>query len=165
MSERGRTTKTRGQRLAGFTDAINQGAINRRVGVYVSWLIVAMTPIGAADTASRQGFGANSDAFPEIQWVLFAALFLLAVACALQRKQHVRVALRQCVKLRPDPNDNIPAALKAAQECHKKYCAVNPVMPRFSQSRKIFRYAQFHPYRVPEIAFSNFMAGQQLPFR
>lgn len=86
MSERNGKAKTWGLRFAGFIDAINQ-----RVGVYVSWLILAMTLISAANAVSRKAFSVSSNAFLEIQWYLFAAVFLLAAGYTLQRNEHVRV--------------------------------------------------------------------------
>lgn len=170
MSERGRTTKTWGLRFAGFIDAINQGAINqgainRRVGVYVSWLILAMTLISAANAVSRNAFSVSSNAFPEIQWVLFSALLLLALVCALHRKQHVRVDIRQSVNLRPSPNDSIPATRNGVPDRYENACATKPMLRRAYQSGKFFPCAQIRRYLIAEASFSNFMVGQRLPFR
>lgn len=165
MSERGRTTKTWGLRFAGFIDAINQGAINRRIGVYVSWLILAMTLISAANAVSRNAFSVSSNAFPEIQWVLFSALLLLALVCALHRKQHVRVDIRQSVNLRPSPNDSIPATRNGVPDRYENACATKPMLRRAYQSGKFFPCAQIRRYLIAEASFSNFMVGQRLPFR
>ena len=80
MSECNRAAKSRGLQLADCIDAIN-----RRIGVYVSQLILAMTLISAANAVSRNAFSVSSNAFFEIQWYLFAAFFLLAAAYTLRR--------------------------------------------------------------------------------
>jgi TRAP-type mannitol/chloroaromatic compound transport system permease small subunit len=66
-------------------------AVNRKVGAGVSWLILAMTLVSAANAVSRKAFNASSNAFLEIQWYLFAAVFLLAAGYTLLNNGHVRV--------------------------------------------------------------------------
>lgn len=66
-------------------------AVNRKVGAGVSWLILAMTLVSAANAVSRKAFNASSNAFLEIQWYLFAAVFLLAAGYTLLNNEHVRV--------------------------------------------------------------------------
>ena len=66
-------------------------AVNRKVGAGVSWLILAMTLVSAANAVSRKAFSISSNAFLEIQWYLFAAVFLLAAGYTLLNNEHVRV--------------------------------------------------------------------------
>ncbi len=66
-------------------------AVNRKVGAGVSWLILAMTLVSAANAVSRKAFNFSSNAFLEIQWYLFAAVFLLAAGYTLLNNEHVRV--------------------------------------------------------------------------
>lgn len=66
-------------------------AVNRRIGSGVSWLILVMTLVSAANAISRRLFNASSNAFLEIQWYLFAAVFLLAAGYTLLSNEHVRV--------------------------------------------------------------------------
>lgn len=66
-------------------------ALNRKVGTAVSWLILAMTLVSAANAVSRKAFNFSSNAFLEIQWYLFAAVFLLAAGYTLLNNEHVRV--------------------------------------------------------------------------
>ncbi len=73
--------------------------------------------------------------------------------------------VQQGVKLHPFPKDVMVAALKAAHDIYDDEAAANPVFRRFYQSWKAFRYAQYQWYRVAEAPFSNFMAGQRLPFK
>lgn len=68
-------------------------AFNSWVGGAVSWLILAMTLVSAGNAVSRRFFDASSNAFLEIQWYLFAAVFLLAAGYTLLRDAHVRIDL------------------------------------------------------------------------
>lgn len=65
--------------------------LNERVGHIVQWLILAMVLISAGNALSRKLFSLSSNAFLEIQWTLFAAVFLLAAGYTLKRNEHVRV--------------------------------------------------------------------------
>ncbi len=75
----------------GFSRAID--ATNRRVGLAVAWLVLLMTLVSAANAISRKAFSVSSNAFLEIQWYLFAAVFLLAAGYTLLENEHVRVDL------------------------------------------------------------------------
>lgn len=75
--------------LLGFARRID--ALNERVGQGVSWLVLAMVLISAGNAVSRKAFDLSSNAFLEIQWVLFAAVFLLAAGYTLKRNEHVRI--------------------------------------------------------------------------
>ena len=77
---------TRLLRFSGLIDAVN-----RRVGVAVAWLIVVMTVVSALNAISRKLFNVSSNAFLEIQWYLFAAVFMLAAGYTLLSNEHVRV--------------------------------------------------------------------------
>lgn len=66
-------------------------ALNGHVGRWVSWLILIMTVISALNAVTRKAFNFSSNAFLEIQWYLFAAVFLLAAGYTLLRNEHVRV--------------------------------------------------------------------------
>ena len=65
--------------------------LNERVGRLVQWLILAMVLISAGNAVSRKLFSLSSNAFLEIQWTLFAAVFLLAAGYTLRRNEHVRI--------------------------------------------------------------------------
>jgi len=66
-------------------------AVNERVGRAVLWLVLAVTLISAANALMRYGFGMSSNAWLEIQWYLFGAIFLLAAGYTLKHNGHVRV--------------------------------------------------------------------------
>ena len=66
-------------------------ALNEFVGRWVSWLILAAVLISAINAVVRKAFNMSSNAFLEIQWYLFAAVFLLAAGYTLLRQEHVRI--------------------------------------------------------------------------
>lgn len=65
--------------------------INERVGRAVSWLLLAAVLICSGNALVRYGLNASSNAWLEIQWYLFSAVFLLASAATLRRNEHVRI--------------------------------------------------------------------------
>lgn len=65
--------------------------LNRLVGKYVIWLILASTVISGVNAVVRKVFNYSSNAFLEVQWYLFAAAFLLAAGYTLLQGEHVRV--------------------------------------------------------------------------
>ena len=65
--------------------------LNERSGRAVYWLVLAMTLISAGNAVSRKLFSLSSNAFLEIQWTLFAAVFLLAAGYTLKHNEHVRI--------------------------------------------------------------------------
>lgn len=61
------------------------------VGRWVAWLVLAAVLISAGNAAMRKAFNMSSNAYLEIQWYLFAAVFLLASGYTLLRQEHVRI--------------------------------------------------------------------------
>lgn len=61
------------------------------IGRWVAWLVLAAVLISAANAIVRKTFDTSSNAFLEIQWYLFAAVFLLAAGYTLMRQEHVRI--------------------------------------------------------------------------
>jgi TRAP-type mannitol/chloroaromatic compound transport system permease small subunit len=66
-------------------------ALTERVGRAARWLILVMVLISAGNAVVRYAFNLSSNAWLEIQWYLFAAVFLLCAGYALKHNQHVRV--------------------------------------------------------------------------
>ena len=64
-----------------------------RVGAATAWLVVLMVAITVFDVVMRYGLKQGSVALQEMEWHLFAALFLLAAAYTLKHDGHVRVDL------------------------------------------------------------------------
>jgi TRAP-type mannitol/chloroaromatic compound transport system permease small subunit len=61
------------------------------VGRWLAWLVLAAVLISAGNAIMRKAFSMSSNAFLEIQWYLFAAVFLLAAGYTLLRQEHVRI--------------------------------------------------------------------------
>jgi TRAP-type mannitol/chloroaromatic compound transport system permease small subunit len=66
-------------------------ALNAFVGRTVAWLILAMVFISTANAFGRKFFHTGSNAWLEIQWYMFGALFLLTAGYSLLKNDHVRV--------------------------------------------------------------------------
>lgn len=66
-------------------------ALNERVGRSVYWLVLVTAVLSAGNAIARKGFNLSSNALLEIQWYLFAAVFLLCAGYTLKRNEHVRV--------------------------------------------------------------------------
>lgn len=65
--------------------------ISEFVGRWVAWLVLAAVLISALNAAVRKIFDTSSNAYLEIQWYLFAAVFLLAAGYTMLRQEHVRI--------------------------------------------------------------------------
>ena len=66
-------------------------ALSEFVGRWVSWLILAAVLISAGNAIVRKAFNYSSNGLLEIQWYLFAAVFLVAAGYTLLRQEHVRI--------------------------------------------------------------------------
>lgn len=73
-------------KLSGAIDALSEW-----VGKWVAWLILAAVLISAGNAAVRKAFNSSSNGLLEIQWYLFASVFLLAAGYTLLRQEHVRI--------------------------------------------------------------------------
>ncbi len=65
--------------------------LTERVGKGAFWLVLIMTLISAGNASYRFIFNDSSNGLLEIQWYLFAAVFLLCAPYTLQRNEHVRI--------------------------------------------------------------------------
>lgn len=65
--------------------------INERVGRSVMWLVLIAVVISAGNALVRKLFNTSSNALLEIQWYLFAAIFMLAAGYTFLRNEHVRI--------------------------------------------------------------------------
>jgi TRAP-type mannitol/chloroaromatic compound transport system permease small subunit len=61
------------------------------LGRHVAWLVLAAVLISAVNAIVRKVFDTSSNAFLEIQWYLFAAVFLLAAGYTMLRQEHVKI--------------------------------------------------------------------------
>jgi TRAP-type mannitol/chloroaromatic compound transport system permease small subunit len=66
-------------------------AVNERLGRLVTWLVVIMVLISAGNATSRYALNIASNAWLELQWYLFAAVFLLCSGYTLLHNEHIRI--------------------------------------------------------------------------
>jgi TRAP-type mannitol/chloroaromatic compound transport system permease small subunit len=66
-------------------------ALNERIGLSVSWALLLAVLICSGNALIRYTFNTSSNAWLEIQWYLFGAIFLLAGSYTLRRNEHVRI--------------------------------------------------------------------------
>lgn len=72
--------------LARFIDAVTE-----RVGKLAYWLVLAAVLVSATNAAIRYAFSMSSNAWLELQWYLFSAVFLFCSGYTLMHNQHVRI--------------------------------------------------------------------------
>ncbi len=65
--------------------------LNLLVGRLAMWLVLLVVLISAGNALMRKLFDTSSNAWLEIQWYLFSAMFLLAAGYALQQNAHIRI--------------------------------------------------------------------------
>ncbi|HYM02289.1 MAG TPA: TRAP transporter small permease subunit [Stellaceae bacterium] len=65
--------------------------LNERVGHLVYWLILVSVIVSSGNATIRYIFDRSSNAWLELQWYLFSAVFLLGAGYTLLHNQHVRI--------------------------------------------------------------------------
>jgi len=65
--------------------------LNEAIGQSVKWLVLVATLVSAANAGMRYGFDLSSNAWLELQWYLFALIFLLGAGYTLKHNGHVRI--------------------------------------------------------------------------
>ena len=66
-------------------------AMNFRVGKILAWLILAAVIVSTVNAIIRKLFDMSSNAWLELQWVLFGAVFLLVASWTLLANEHIRI--------------------------------------------------------------------------
>jgi TRAP-type mannitol/chloroaromatic compound transport system permease small subunit len=66
-------------------------ALNFRVGKILSWLILVVVLISATNATVRKVFDTSSNAWLELQWVIFGVIFLLCSPWTLMSNEHIRI--------------------------------------------------------------------------
>jgi TRAP-type mannitol/chloroaromatic compound transport system permease small subunit len=66
-------------------------AFSNLIGKLIRWLVLGSVLISAANAIIRKAFNISSNGFLEIQWYLFAGVFLLGSGFAFMRNVHVRI--------------------------------------------------------------------------
>ena len=66
-------------------------AVSDRLGHLIYWLVLAMVLISAGNATTRYALNIASNAWLELQWYLFAAVFLLCAGYTLLHNEHIRI--------------------------------------------------------------------------
>jgi TRAP-type mannitol/chloroaromatic compound transport system permease small subunit len=66
-------------------------AFNSRLGKILSWLILIVVIVSATNATVRKVFDTSSNAWLELQWVLFGVIFLLCSPWTLLSNEHIRI--------------------------------------------------------------------------
>jgi TRAP-type mannitol/chloroaromatic compound transport system permease small subunit len=75
--------------LLGLSRVID--AVNSRIGRVLSWLILIVVLISAANATVRKVLDTSSNAWLELQWMLFGVIFLLCSPWTLLSNEHIRI--------------------------------------------------------------------------
>lgn len=73
-------------RLSHFVDGLDA-----QLGALLKWLVLASVVVSGGNAILRKAFDIGSNAFLEMQWYLFAAVFMLGAGYAFLRNAHVRI--------------------------------------------------------------------------
>lgn len=65
--------------------------INGQIGRKMAWLILLAVIVATVNAIIRKLFNVSSNAWLELQWMLFGAVFLLCASWTLQVKEHIRI--------------------------------------------------------------------------
>ena len=65
--------------------------VNELLGRAMSWFVLAAVLISAGNAIIRKLFNIGSNAWLEVQWYLFAAVFMLGVGYVMLKNAHVRI--------------------------------------------------------------------------
>ena len=75
--------------LLGISRTIDH--FNERVGKLMAWAILAAILVSSINAIIRKVFGASSNAWLELQWYLFGAVFMLCASWTLKVNEHIRI--------------------------------------------------------------------------
>jgi TRAP-type mannitol/chloroaromatic compound transport system permease small subunit len=65
--------------------------VNTWIGKRLSWLIIAAVIVSAVNATVRKVFDTSSNAWLELQWLLFSIVFLLCSPWTLLSNEHIRI--------------------------------------------------------------------------
>jgi TRAP-type mannitol/chloroaromatic compound transport system permease small subunit len=68
-------------------------SITEFVGKSIIWVVLVVTLISCGNALMRYAINYSSNAFLEIQWYLFAVIFLFGAGYTLKKNEHVRIDL------------------------------------------------------------------------
>src|SRR5262245_41496347 len=66
-------------------------AINVQIGRWCAWAILLAVAVSAINAVVRKTFDVSSNAWLELQWVLFSVVFLLCASWTLRDNEHIRI--------------------------------------------------------------------------
>jgi TRAP-type mannitol/chloroaromatic compound transport system permease small subunit len=66
-------------------------AVNTRIGKWLAWLVLVAVLVSAANATVRKVFDTSSNAWLELQWILFSIVFLLCAPWTLKDNEHIRI--------------------------------------------------------------------------
>ena len=66
-------------------------ALNAGVGKLVGWLVLVAVVVSSGNAMIRYIFNSSSNAWLELQWYLFSAVFLLCAGYTWLRNEHIRI--------------------------------------------------------------------------
>lgn len=66
-------------------------ALNERIGQFVYWAVLISVLVSAGNAVVRYSLNTSSNAWLEVQWYLFSAVFLLCAGYTLLRNEHIRI--------------------------------------------------------------------------
>jgi len=66
-------------------------AVNRRIGQFFALMVLLAILVSAINASVRKVFDLSSNAWLELQWVLFSTVFLFCAPWTLQLNEHVRI--------------------------------------------------------------------------
>lgn len=75
--------------MLAFSRAVD--ALNERIGRIFYWLVLVAVLISSGNAIVRKAFDMSSNAYLEIQWYLFSAVFLMCAGYTLLRNEHIRI--------------------------------------------------------------------------
>ena len=65
--------------------------VNEHVGRFMYWAVLVMVLVSATNATARYALSMASNAWLELQWYLFAAVFLLCSGYTLKHNEHIRI--------------------------------------------------------------------------
>lgn len=75
--------------LLAFSRAVD--FVNEHIGRFVYWAILIMVLVSSGNATSRYALNMASNAWLELQWYLFALVFLLCAGYTLLHNEHIRI--------------------------------------------------------------------------
>ena len=65
--------------------------VNEKIGKAMGWLVLAAVLVSSVNATIRFSFNRSSNAWLELQWYLFGAVFLLGAAYTFKQNEHIRI--------------------------------------------------------------------------